>query len=78
MYIYTYVCVYIHIYIYIYIYSPHRGAGLTIPTRCDQYPKGVGVLAEDLPELFRSSCGATCRLISCQNRVPNRIQVGTG
>ena len=36
-----------------YIYSPHRGAGLTIPTRCDQYPKGVGVLPEALAELFR-------------------------
>ena len=34
-------------------YSPHRGAGLTIPTRCDQYPEVVRVLAEALPELFR-------------------------
>ena len=33
-------------------YSPHRGAGLTIPTRCGQYPKGVGVLPEALPELL--------------------------
>ena len=33
--------------------SPHRGAGLTIPTRCDRYPEGVGVLAEALAEILR-------------------------
>ena len=45
--------------------SPHRGAGLTIPTRCDQYPKGVGVLPEDLPELLaRGSANAWRPFIS--------------